>query len=251
MDLDLRGRTALVSGASTGIGRGIAYVLGSEGVQLAIVARRRPLLESLAEELVQGGAPRPLVLSVDLSDPPAVPKIREDVLRAFGRLDILVNNAGGSRPAPPDAPETVWQQAMSLSFEVVRHLTQAFLPTMQQHGWGRIINITGANEPTHLNADQAAKAAQQAWAKGLSREVGRYGITVNAIAPGRIMSEQIERMYPTEEDRAAFAAVHVPLGYFGQPADVGWMAAFLASSKARYITGSIMYVDGGFHRFSF
>jgi 3-oxoacyl-[acyl-carrier protein] reductase len=251
VDLGLHERTALVTGASTGIGRGIAQVLGREGVQLALVARRRSLLESLAEEIVELGARPPLVLSVDLTEPSAIAQIRADVLQAFERLDILVNNAGGSRPAPLDAPETVWQHAMTLSFDAIRRLTQAFLPAMRQQGWGRIINITGANEPTHLNADQVAKAAQQAWAKGLSREIGRFGITVNSIAPGRIKSEQIERMYPTEAERTQFAAAHVPLGYFGDPSDIGHMVAFLASPKARYVTGSIIYVDGGFHRFSF
>jgi 3-oxoacyl-[acyl-carrier protein] reductase len=173
------------------------------------------------------------------------------VLRAFGGLDILVNSAGGSRPAPLDVDERVWHDALRLSFEAIRHLAQAFIPMMQRRRWGRIITITGANEPTHLNADQIAKAAQQAWAKGLSREIGRSGITVNSVAPGRIMSEQIERMYPTEADRDRFAAEHIPLGYFGEPEDVAYLVAFLASPRARYITGSIVYVDGGFHRYSF
>lgn len=251
MDLELHNRTALVTGASAGIGRGIAQVLAGEGVRLALVARRRNLLERLAEEIEKLGASPPLVLAVDLTDPLAIGQIHTEMMERFDRLDILVNNAGGSRRAPLDTSEEVWHQAMTLSFDSIRRLTQAFLPTMQAQGWGRIINITGANEPTHLNADQVAKAAQQAWAKGLSLEVGRYGITVNSIAPGRILSEQIERMYPTEADRGRFAAEHVPLGYFGDPTDIGHMVAFLASPKARYVTGSIIYVDGGFHRFTF
>jgi 3-oxoacyl-[acyl-carrier protein] reductase len=251
MDLELRGRTALVTGASAGIGRGVAQVLAQEGVRVAVVARRQALLDALSDEIAQRGGPRPFSVACDLTEPSAVERIHDEIVRGFGQVDILVNNAGGSRPAPLDTPESVWQRQMTLSFDAIRRLTEAFLPGMRQRRWGRIINMIGANEPTHLNADQVAKAAQTAWAKGLSLEVARDGITVNAVAPGRIMSEQLERMYPTEASRAEFAAAHVPLGYFGDPADVGWMVAFLASSRARYVTGSIIYVDGGYHKFTF
>ena len=251
MDLELQGRTALVTGASVGIGRGIAQVLAQEGVRVAVMARRATLLESLVDEISQAGGPVPFALAVDLAEGGAAERAGAAVLSAFGRVDILVNNAGGSRPAGLEASEEVWQDRLSLGFTAVRKLTHLLLPSMQQQQWGRVINITGANEPTHLNADQVAKAAQVAWAKGLSREVGRFGITINSVAPGRIMSEQIERMYPTPEAREQFAATHIPLGYFGHPHDVGYAVAFLASPKARYVSGSILYVDGGYHRFSF
>lgn len=226
-------------------------MLAGEGVRLALVARRLHLLETLREEIVTMGAPQPLVLPVDLTVPGAPEHIFKRVEALFEGLDILVNNAGGSRPAPLGAAEEEWETAMTLAFTTVRRLTQLFLPVMLQRRWGRIINVLGSNEPTHLNADQVAKAAQQAWAKGLSREVGRYGVTVNAVIPGRIISEQIERMYPTAEVRADFAVDNIPVGYFGEPEDVGYMVAFLASSKARYVTGSLVYVDGGYHRFTF
>jgi len=252
VELELSGRSALVSGASAGIGRGVAKALAAEGVRCALIARRERLLNDLANEIADMGAPRPLVVPIDLVGSESAPlQVRDQVLKVFGGLDILVNSAGGSRPIALDAPEEEWTGALSLSFTVVRRLTQAFLPAMQQQRWGRIINITGAHEPTHLNADQVAKAAQQAWAKGLSKEVGRYGITVNSVSPGRIMSEQIARMYPTREDRERFAAANIPLGYFGEPSDIGYMVAFLASARARYITGAILYVDGGFRRSTF
>lgn len=252
MDLELHGRVALVTGASAGIGRGVATALATEGVQCALVARREHLLESLADELRGHGTSSPLVIAADLtSGGDTLARIHERVLQAYGRLDILVHSAGGSRPIAPDAPDSEWEAAMLLSFTAVRQLTQACLPTMRRQRWGRIIGITGAQEPTHLNADQVAKAAQQAWVKGLSREVGPDGITVNTVSPGRIMSEQIARMYPTADDRRAFASANIPLGYFGEPADIGAMVAFLASPRARYVTGAIMYVDGGYHRFSF
>jgi len=251
VDLGLQGRTALVTGASVGIGRGIAEVLAQEGVRVALLARRAILLEQVAEEIVKMGGPPPFVFAADLADTDVSERVGTAVLRTFGRLDILVNNAGGSRPAGLETPDAVWEGSLSLGFTTVRKLTYLFLPSMRQQEWGRVINITGANEPTHLNADQVAKAAQVAWAKGLSREVGRFGITVNSVAPGRIMSEQIEKMYPSLDAREDFAAANIPLGYFGDPHDVGYTVAFLASPKARYITGSIIYVDGGYHRFSF
>jgi 3-oxoacyl-[acyl-carrier protein] reductase len=141
---------------------------------------------------------------------------------------------------------------MSINFTSIRRLTHAFLPTMEAQNWGRIVNITGSSEPRGLNAANSAKAAVHAWAKGLSREVGRYGITVNSIGPGRIMSEQIiQRLHPTEESRQQFAEANIPLGYFGEPSDIADLATFLASPLGRYITGQVVYVDGGMSRFAF
>jgi 3-oxoacyl-[acyl-carrier protein] reductase len=121
---------------------------------------------------------------------------------------------------------------------------------MIERQWGRIVNVTGKSEPDRINAAFAAKAAVHSWSKGLSREVGRFGITVNSIAPGRIISEQILRNYP-EEQRRRFSAEEIPVGEYGQPADLAGLAAFLASPLARYITGTVIPVDGGLRRYSF
>ena len=116
----------------------------------------------------------------------------------------------------------------------------------------RIINITGTSEPRGLNAAYSAKAAVYAWAKGLSREIGQHGITINSLAPGRIISEQIvNRINPGDANRDQFARDNIPLGYFGEPQDMANAVAFLASSKARYITGEILHIDGGMRRFAF
>jgi 3-oxoacyl-[acyl-carrier protein] reductase len=139
---------------------------------------------------------------------------------------------------------------MTLNFTRVRQITHALLPTMIELGWGRIINITGKSEPEGLNAAFAAKAAVHAWAKGLSREIGQYGITINCIPPGRIMSEQIERNYPPEY-RAVHAAQEIPVGRYGEPEELACLAVFLASPLARYITGAVFPVDGGLRRYSF
>ncbi len=161
-----------------------------------------------------------------------------------------MNCAGGSRPLPVDAPETAWVEAMTLNFTRQRQITHALLPGMIERRWGRIINITGKSEPEGLNAAFAAKAAVHAWAKGLSREVGKYGITVNSIPPGRIMSEQIRRNYP-EDFRKHFAETEIPVRYWGEPEDLAVLAVFLASPLARYITGTVIPVDGGLRRYQF
>jgi len=250
MDLDLKSKTAVVTGASIGIGRAIAKALAIEGVRVVAAARRNDLLEKLAREvLAEGGAPViPVVQDITRED--AASKLAAAALAAVGHVGILVNNAGGSRPLPVDAPDSDWDEAIALNFTSYRKVAHALLPQMIERRWGRIINITGKSEPEGLNAAFAAKAAVHAWAKGLSREIGTHGITVNCIPPGRIMSEQIRRNYP-EDYRKQFAEEEIPVGYWGEPEDLAALAVFLASPKARYITGAVIPVDGGLRRYQF
>jgi 3-oxoacyl-[acyl-carrier protein] reductase len=250
LDLQLRERTALVTGASMGIGRAIATALAAEGVRLAVVARRQALLEELRHELRRFDALPAAIIVQDMMAGDAAARIKEAALAALGEVQILVNCAGGSRPLPVGAGDDRWEEAMTLNFTRLRQLTHAILPGMIERSWGRIINITGKSEPDRINAAFAAKAAVHSWAKGLSREVGRHGITVNAIAPGRIISEQILRNYP-EEERRRFAAQEIPVGEYGQPEDLACLAVFLASPLARYITGTVIPVDGGLRRYQF
>lgn len=250
MDLQLTGKTALVTGASMGIGRAIAKGLAAEGVRVAAVARRFDLLESLAGEIAAAGHPAAALISQDVMAEDAAARLAETAKDALGSVDILVNCAGGSRVLPIDAPEEKWAEAMTLNFTRQRQIAHALLPGMIEKSWGRIINITGKSEPEHLNAAFAAKAAVHAWAKGLSREVGQFGITVNSIPPGRIMSEQILRNYP-EHYRKLFAETEIPVRYWGEPEDLAVMAVFLASPLARYITGTVIPVDGGLRRYQF
>lgn len=250
MDLQLTGKTALVTGASMGIGRAIARGLAAEGVRVAVLARRAELLETLAAEIVAAGGVRPALIVQDIMAEDAAARVRDAALAALGKVEILVNNAGGSRPLPVDAPEERWTEALTLNFTRQRQLTHALLPQMIAGNWGRIINVTGKSEPEGLNAAFAAKAAVHAWAKGLSREVGQHGITVNSIPPGRIMSEQIRRNYP-EDYRKHFAETEIPVRYWGEPEDLAVMAVFLASPLARYVTGTVIPVDGGLRRYQF
>src|SRR5436305_8383616 len=249
MDLDLKSKTAVVRGASTGIGRATAKALALEGVRVIAVARRKDLLDQLAQE-VRAAEGEAIPLTQDIMQEDAAKKPARAAIAELGHVDILVNNAGGSRPLPVDAPDSDWDEAISLNSTRYRQVTHALLPQMIERRWGRIINITGKSEPEGLNAAFAAKAAVHAWAKGLSREIGRHGITVNCIPPGRIMSEQIRRNYP-EDYRKHFAEEEIPLGYWGEPEDLAALAVFLASSAARYITGTVIPVDGGLRRYQF
>jgi 3-oxoacyl-[acyl-carrier protein] reductase len=250
MDLELRSKTAVVTGASIGIGRAVAKALALEGVRVVAVARRKDLIEKLAREVQAEGGAAVIPLTQDIMQENAAKTLAAAATAELGHVDILINNAGGSRPLPVDAPDSDWDEAIALNFTRYRQLAHALLPQMIERRWGRIINITGKSEPEGLNAAFAAKAAVHAWAKGLSREIGTHGITVNCIPPGRIMSEQIRRNYP-EDFRKQFAEEEIPVGYWGEPEDLAALAIFLASPKARYITGAVIPVDGGLRRYQF
>lgn len=250
MDLELKQRTAVVIGASGGIGRAIAKGLALEGVRVVAVARREELLKELAQEVEAAGGVSVTPLALDFTEEGAAKELTAAALTAMGHVDILVNSAGGSRPTLIDSPESRWEEAFSLNFINHRKITHALLPQMIESGWGRIINITGRSEPDGMNAALAAKAALHHWAKGLSNMVGKDGITVNSIDPGRTMTEQMRRNH-TEDERKRFAEEHIPVGHFGEPEDIAAVVMFLASPLARYITGALIPVDGGVHRYQF
>ena len=249
MDLQLKGRAALVTGASSGIGRAIARGLAAEGAQVAVTGRRREQLESLAGEIEQAGGRRPVIVVHDALDAGYVDAIVAGIA-VQGPLEILVNNAGGSRAFGMEGTEQQWDEALTLNFTRHRQLTHRLLPQMVAKGWGRVINITGKSEPEGLNGAFCAKAAVTAWSKGLSREVGQHGITVNCIPPGRIMSDQIRRNY-TPEYRAWQSEHEIPMGRYGEPEELADLAVFLASPRAGYITGAVFPVDGGLRRYQY
>src|SRR5262245_63900383 len=151
MELDLKAKTALVTGASIGIGRGVALGLAKEGVRLAVVARRANLLEELAGEIVAAGGTKPVLIVEDFLKEGAPARIAKAALDGLGSVDILINNAGGSRAFKLDATEEQWQEAITLNFTRQRQLTHRLLDQMMQRKWGRILNITGKSEPDGIN----------------------------------------------------------------------------------------------------
>ena len=251
MDWGLKGRTALVTGASQGIGRTTARLLAMEGVTVVGVARRSSLIKELAKEVSSPHVGNIIPLEADFSidgEPERVAKEAESLL---GHVDILINAAGGSRPVRFDATKDQWQEGMMLNFFRIRELTHAIVPGMQKSNWGRIVTFTGTSEPRMLNAAFTAKAAVHVWSKALSREVAPYGITVNCLQPGRIRTEQIQKRYPTLESELEYSRLEIPIGRFGTTEEIACVALFLSSPLASYVTGTVIPVDGGSSRFAF
>ncbi len=247
MDLKLAGKTCLVTGASAGIGVGIARSLAREGVRLTILARRRERLEEVAEGIAAETGLRPAIVVADLMDRDAPAA----VLAAAGPVDILINNAGLSSKPEIIAADEIWNAGFDLKFTTLRRLTNAFLPSMRAQRWGRIVNITGIVEPYATSAALTACAAVHAWAKGLSRDLAKEGITINCIPPGRINSEQIRsRLHPDPVVTQHYIDQNIPIGRFGEPEELADLVTFLASPRAGYITGTVIPVDGGMSRFA-
>lgn len=244
MDLGLTGRTAVVCGASAGMGLAIAEALAAEGVNVAMFARRRELLEREAERL---GA---LAVRGDVRDPADLERLVERTVQAFDGIDVLVNNSGGPpRTSALELNDRLLQDAVDLLLQSVVRLTGLCLPYLARSGHGRVINITSSTvrEPVdNLALSNAVRPGVIGWAKTLSREVGPDGITVNSIAPGRIETERLVEVYPDGPTEADLQTI--PLRRFGSTKEIADVVCFLASDRASYVTGTTISVDGGLGR---
>ena len=244
MDLGLEGRTAIVCGASSGMGLGIAESLAGEGANVVMFARRKDLLEREAERL--GG----LAVAGDVTSAGDLERLVSTAVEAFGGIDIVVNNSGG--PPRSTAAELTAEQveaATQLLLVSVVRLTGLCLPHLEQSRCGRVVNVTSSTvrEPIdNLALSNAIRPGVIGWAKSLARELGPRGITVNSIAPGRIDTDRIREVYPDGPTEADLQTI--PLRRLGTTREIGDVAAFLCSERAGYISGAVILVDGGLTR---
>jgi 3-oxoacyl-[acyl-carrier protein] reductase len=241
MDLGLKGRTAIVSGASAGLGLATAEALAGEGANVTMFARRRDVLQREAERI---GA---LAVRGDVTNPRDLATVVERTVEAFGGIDILVWNSGGPPPGPATSvtPEGVEEAVELLLIPPIR-LVDLCLPHLVQSAGGRILLFTSSavKEPAeHLALSNAVRPGLTGWAKSLARQLGPQGITVNCVAPGRIDTARLAQLYPDGPSEADLQAI--PLGRWGTPQEFGDVACFLASDRARYVTGTTVVVDGG------
>jgi 3-oxoacyl-[acyl-carrier protein] reductase len=243
-DFGLAGRTAIVCGASSGMGLAVAEALVAEGANVTMFARRRELLDREAERL--GG----LAVRGDLTIPADLERLVERTLDAFGGIDVLVNNGGGPpRRAALELDDRAVEDAVELLLLSAIRLTNLCLPHLRASGRGRVITITSSSvrEPVdNLALSNAVRPGVIGWAKTLAREVGPDGITVNSIAPGRIDTERLAEVYPDGPTEADL--LPIPLRRLGLPREVADVVCFLASEQAGYVTGAVMPVDGGLTR---
>lgn len=244
MNLGLAGRTAIVGGASSGMGLAIAEALAGEGANVVMFARRRELLEREAARI---GA---LPVCGDLTDPASLERLASSAVEAHGGVDVLVLNGGGPPPGPAvglDASQV--EEAVALLLLPHVRLVDLCLPHLRAGRRGRIVAVesTSVKEPLpNLALSNAVRPGVVGWLRTLARELGPDGVTVNTIAPGRIDTDRFRQVYPdglTEADRQL-----IPLRRVGTPAEVGAVACFLASDAAAYVTGTTIAVDGGLTR---
>ncbi len=256
MDLGISGKTALVTGASGGLGRAIAVALAAEGVNVAIAARGIDGLRETAALIERAGG-RAMPLVWDLAELGCIDDRISEIEDKLGPCEILVNNTGGPPPhAAAGAARELWSsqfQAMVLS---VIAITDRVLPAMRSAGWGRIITTasSGVIAPLpNLALSNALRLSLVGWAKTLAGEVAGDGITVNVVAPGRIDTDRVRsldaaragRESRSVEEVSAASRATIPMGRYGRPEEFGAMVAFLAGCPASYITGSLHRVDGG------
>ena len=257
MDLGIKGRTALITASSTGIGKAVAEALAAEGCNIAICSRTKTTLIETAREVKLKYGLEPFWGICDLNQQKDIENFFEAVQSHFGKVDILINNCGGPIPGFfRELSEEDWDNAFKQVLLSVIRFSNLVLPKMIEQEWGRIINITSVavKQPVHnLMLSNSLRAGVTGFAKSLSNEFGNRNITVNNVAPGYTLTH---RLYELAVNRAKTSgksheeilvdmAKDVPMNRLGGPEEIAAMVTFLASQKASYITGTTIQVDGG------
>ncbi len=257
MDLGLKGRVAVVGGASKGLGRACALALAQEGAKVAICSRGAEQLEMTAQEIRSTTGTEVLAVPGDLSSLADIKDLVQRTVDHFGRLEIMVCNSGG----PPegravDTTEETWDRAIDMALKFFIRMSREAVPHLRQQGWGRIVNILASTvyQPIdNLVTSGATRLGAVAYAKSLADEVGRDNILVNNVAPGFLLTERMVHIFETRaretgeglETLLQARAATIPLRRLGQPEELANLVAFLASEKNSYITGTTILVDGG------
>ncbi|HEX9900435.1 MAG TPA: SDR family oxidoreductase [Candidatus Methylomirabilis sp.] len=260
MDLGLKGKVVLVTGASRGIGRAIALAFAGEGCRLALASRTVETLATVAKEAEALGAEARHWVT-DVTEPTQVETLVQHVCRAWGGIDVLVNNVGGGYPKAFEAvSDEEWERVVNLNLFSAIRLSRAVLPHMKERGGGQIVNIaalSGRVPRLGQIASNAAKAALINFTESLAAEVARHAIRVNAVCPAAILTERWDERVTRyrkehglsfEQAMMELASKSIPLGRFGLPEEVASAVVFLASERAGFITGASIFVDGGMGR---
>ena len=249
MDLGIRAKVALVTGASSGLGRACALSLAREGVKLAVSARRADLLESVVAEARAAGAADAQAFTADLSDAQAIVRLCAAVAERLGPIDILIVNGGGPKAGSfTNIALADWEAAYQLTLMSAVRLAHAVLPGMRERKWGRIVALESSSikQPIpQLMLSNAFRTAVTGAFKSLATEVAREGITVNVIATGRFDTARLRANVGASDDDVRKAGESVPIGRVGQPDEFAPMVTFLCGQPAKYITGTTISVDGG------